>query len=942
MMSNDELIARIKNVPIDAVVESTGLHILNRGSKVTTVEHDSLILDLRLNRWWWYSKNEHGDNIAWVMTRKNLDFRPACEYIARIGGFDCIWAGSSIDFAERVAAVRRDDALKIAVEYWHNLLLKTPDALAYAHGRGWNMDTIAANKLGYTGTDGGAGLAAELARWGYVDSTPLLVALCGMRGSADQVRQWCTAYAVPLNEQWVKSGGIWGMWGNALTYPYFFNGRVNYFAARDISQKRHFYPPNWAGMKRRCYYNNIYNRRALSILLVEGQADAITMGALGIAAIAMGGLTPGDSDWPELVQTMQSHKYQFVAVDADKAGKKHALNLALGISPLTAIVDWGDAKDANDWLKISLGGDLADAARNGMGYRMAIANARDRISDILGTAKPAIVVLGAAIANADRGERLELLKQLALHWESLTPTQRNAVGGDICDAIGQTLDGKKMTVARLKKALGEILGEIQADEIKNRIEIFSIGGRCRTGLPDGWLFEPIYNAEKRVAHWAVKSPDGKIFETGATHVIDNIVVGLDQCIRDYAEQQVLSLPSAIGRVRTIDDLLESIYRLLYEYIDSDDTFLRLTSMGIFFTWFYDWFPVVPYFRMMGDAGTGKTRWLEAAAALTYRGLYMTGATSEPPLFRAMHSVRGTLILDEGDFDKSNIGDHISKMLTVGYRENGRVIRSGSENKKFAAEFFDVFCPKFISSRRDFGDNAVGDRAFSIQSRLATRETPRMILGDFRSRAETLRNDLLAFRMQYWEQNSGFNYNQLADYGITARLDEISIPMKYLFSRFNSVIGPELLRQFIAEQQTVRQADLQDSMAGKVLEAILRIVDSETPDKKMGRDEYPSLTVGVLARMVDRMFELENQRAENHGLKIATRKEFSARAAGIILRERLGMKPERRNDANRSYAVYPDGVRLAVLRRQYGFGSFDNMDDIRQTNELKKRNEQMAL
>ena len=69
-----------------------------------------------------------------------------------------------------------------------------------------------------------------------------------------------------------------------------------------------------------------------------------------------------------------------------------------------------------------------------------------------------------------------------------------------------------------------------------------------------------------------------------------------------------------------------------------------------------------------DTGSGKTRFLLTAGSLCYKPIFASGASTVSPLFRILDSMRGTLIVDEGDFRFSDEKAELVKILNNG---NGR-------------------------------------------------------------------------------------------------------------------------------------------------------------------------------------------------------------------------------------------------------------------------------
>ena len=93
------------------------------------------------------------------------------------------------------------------------------------------------------------------------------------------------------------------------------------------------------------------------------------------------------------------------------------------------------------------------------------------------------------------------------------------------------------------------------------------------------------------------------------------------------------------------------------------------------TWVYDLFTAVPYLRFLGEPGTGKSRMLQVAGHLAYKGIFAGGATTSSPLFRLIEVYRGTLVIDEADYKASDTWTDIIKILNAGYMKGVPVLRS---------------------------------------------------------------------------------------------------------------------------------------------------------------------------------------------------------------------------------------------------------------------------
>jgi hypothetical protein len=147
------------------------------------------------------------------------------------------------------------------------------------------------------------------------------------------------------------------------------------------------------------------------------------------------------------------------------------------------------------------------------------------------------------------------------------------------------------------------------------------------------------SAERRTVPF---SPDNNLLKTGA-----------------------LMLPSAPEEYGNEHELIGEIQAYVHRYVDLSPAFERLASYYVLLSWVYDAFNEVPYLRVRGDYGTGKTRFLLVVGALCYKSFFASGASTVSPIFHTLDAFRGTLVIDEGDFRFSDEKAEIVKILNNG-------------------------------------------------------------------------------------------------------------------------------------------------------------------------------------------------------------------------------------------------------------------------------------
>jgi hypothetical protein len=259
----------------------------------------------------------------------------------------------------------------------------------------------------------------------------------------------------------------------------------------------------------------------------------------------------------------------------------------------------------------------------------------------------------------------------------------------------------------------------------------------------------VYDREKRKTALAVSRFNGlwnleqevKI-ETGETLVpyaaSNNLIAS--ECVL---------LPSMPIEYGFKNELIEDIRNFLGRYVDLSAGFEQVAAYYILLSWVHDRFGELPYLRLRGDFGTGKTRGLLTIGALCYKSFFASGASTMSPIFHTIDAFGGTLILDEADLPYSDAKVDLVKLLNNGTTAGMPILRTVvNRHKEFNPRAFKVFGPKIVASRERFHDDA-------LESRFLTEETGMRPLRDgipvhlpreMKIEALQLRNRLLHFRL----------------------------------------------------------------------------------------------------------------------------------------------------------------------------------------------------
>jgi hypothetical protein len=258
------------------------------------------------------------------------------------------------ELRQRLAQRAREDALQIAARVFAKWLSEDPDGLAYAKSRGWSDETLIASKLGFSGRSTAAQvkeMKGEFDLHGIKHDSPDAVMILGYKGD---VTAWAKKNG--LDPHSFKEKSIQGLMSTpGLVYAHKLNGRISYLSRRQLPghdgfdregewiEWKSFNPYAALAGEKVPFFNHMHLRCDDHIVIVEGQADAITLGQWGIPAMALAG-----SAWKNISDTiaMLKEKYQAVyfATDTDTAGravisgKEHDFPLAGYFGPMLWVV----------------------------------------------------------------------------------------------------------------------------------------------------------------------------------------------------------------------------------------------------------------------------------------------------------------------------------------------------------------------------------------------------------------------------------------------------------------------------------------------------------------------------------------------------------------------------------------------------------------------------
>jgi hypothetical protein len=304
--------------------------------------------------------------------------------------------------------------------------------------------------------------------------------------------------------------------------------------------------------------------------------------------------------------------------------------------------------------------------------------------------------------------------------------------------------------------------------------------------------------ERRIPMVSAILEDGSIVETvaseGRTRFVvakdsewrfeDSLAAGPDRLLVPYSPRnnllahEVVLLPSGPEDYGSEEELLAEIQSFIHRYVDVAPLFEKIACYYVLLTWVYDRFNELPYLRLRGEPGSGKTRFLLTVGSLCYKPIFASGASTVSPLFRILDSFRGTLVIDEGDFRLSDERAEIVKILNNGNAKGFPVLRSEATGRRgeFNPRAYEVYGPKLISTRGVFEDRALESRCLTEETggRELRDDIPISLPPEHKDEALQLRNKLLLFRLRNL-RTSGMS-EASPDRAIEPRLNQIFLPL----------------------------------------------------------------------------------------------------------------------------------------------------------------------
>ena len=353
---------------------------------------------------------------------------------------------------------------------------------------------------------------------------------------------------------------------------------------------------------------------------------------------------------------------------------------------------------------------------------------------------------------------------------------------------------------------------------------------------------------------------------------------------------VVIIPTGVMEYQSVEELITSLKDYFKKYVDLSADMYELAAYYVLLTYAYDQLHQIVYLRFMGDIGCGKSRAQDVIGRVCYRPVCTQGGTSSAALFRMTQKLKGTVLIDEGDYRVSDEKADIAKYLNCGFQKGKSVIKCSTSNPD-NLQYFDSYCPKIICTRREFEDKATESRCITeVMQETQRKDIPAILPKCFYQESEQLRNKLLFWRLRNWQL---VNPDDALDFNIP----EIEPRVKQAYSSLAIVIKPfpEAYSRFLTFVKAYSQ----------------RIID----DRASSTD----------GQIIGALFELWELQKEVTSQEISSRLEnaVSAQKVGSTLKS-LGLttKPVKIKGKTMRIVLKDDAV-LEKLRRRYGYNSYES-------------------
>lgn len=386
-------------------------------------------------------------------------------------------------------------------------------------------------------------------------------------------------------------------------------------------------------------------------------------------------------------------------------------------------------------------------------------------------------------------------------------------------------------------------------------------------------------------------------------------------VRDLIDKNFINVATGGEEYGTLKDLHAALREHIQKYVFlEDDRFYDVAIVYVLMSWVFDRFNTVPYLRVIGDMGTGKSRFLEVIGKLCNRSMMASGSISMAAVYRTLDLVQGTLVFDEADFKSSDMSDDIVKILNGGHKKDTPVVRMECVNDVFKTTSFRVFGPKILGSRRSFADSALESRC--ITHRMFPQKSvtvPVHLPVAFEPDTQILRNKLLMFRLR--------NYHHIQDDESSLsgldfpRLRQTALALTSIAKMIDEETLKSVLGFLVEYEQSFLNTVATDTFAD-ILLCISRLMETNEDVRKSGVMHMNLIANSFNDQFFDDYTERDTPQVNTReGILFFPSQRVSAKKIGGYI-DKLGIAKER--DSHGVFIpLHKEAPRIMSLVERYG-------------------------
>ncbi len=438
-------------------------------------------------------------------------------------------------------------------------------------------------------------------------------------------------------------------------------------------------------------------------------------------------------------------------------------------------------------------------------------------------------------------------------------------------------------------------------------------------LHDGTLLETTYNPVEQETWLAVcKNGEAELKEQyNADKGVEYTPIPVSN---DLLNKSFVRVASAITAYNGGDyGLFQEIHDYIAKYMKLPADFLTVSTVYVMLSWLHDSFNTLPYLRVVGTYGTGKSRFLQIMASLCHKSMLAGGSITSAGVFRTTDIVQGTLVFDEADFKASEMWSEIIKILNSGHTKGTPVIRmeSNKADGSFKTKTFNVYGPKVLASRERFSDQALESRCLTAQLLpLKNLDKPIHLDQEFETKGEELRNKLLAFRF--------YNFHKIKTDENT--LEGLSFPRlkqsALALTSVASILGHDVLKtvlRFLQEYENDLSINQRNDIKADILECIFELVKIDHISLVEGQRSRHGIYMQEICDKFTTKYYSEYtdipDRSSGNGVISYRSGAVSARKIGTYI-DKLGIR--KAHDSKGFYIPIPQELKtIEALANRYG-------------------------